>query len=323
MPARNAEPWLEQAVASILSQSFADFELVILDDASDDGTRAILRRLAAADTRIRLFETDERLGPVGSSNYVVEQARAPIVARMDADDVAAPDRLRKQLEALTAAPDAVLVGGLAETIDRNGCRVRPADYTFMMRGSLIAPFPHSSILFRRDSFDRIGGYRAGAAKWEDIDLFLRMARAGKVLVVPEPLMSVRQTGGSTRFAEGVRDLHEAIDLMHASLAAYRRGEDYTPLLRRRGVRGRVSLEVFHSGGSSSLWTGRRPGVLWPMLRTGRLHPTLRSAALLAWAAAADISPKVLRFAMRKSLEIRNRRARRRLGAISVVEWRPR
>ncbi len=322
MPARNVERWAELAVRSILGQTFSDFELVILDDASEDSTRALLRRLAAEDARIRLFEKDERLGPVGSSNFVVAQARAPIVARMDSDDLAATNRLARQMAALNARPDAGMVGALAETIDGSGRTVRPANYVPLVHPSEMAPFPHASIMFRKEAFDRIGGYRAGAAKWEDIDLFLRMAGAGKVLVVAETLISTRQTGRSTRFSEGQRDLHEAMDLMYECLAAYRRGQDYTPLLARRRDRRKLDLRVFLSGGSSSVWAGRRPGVLAPMLKTGRLTMRPRGAALVAWAAGAQVSPRSLRFAMRSLLVLRNRRARRRLGETDVIEWNP-
>ena len=323
MPARNVESWAEQAVSSILRQSFADFELVILDDASDDGTRGLLRRLAREDARIRLFERDERLGPVGSSNFVVEQARAPVVARMDADDVAAPERLARQMAALAERPDAVLVGTLAETIDGSGRTVRPADYAPLTRPSEMAPFPHPSILFRKAAFERVGGYRPGAAKWEDIDLYLRMAEAGPVLVVPAPLVEVRHTGTSTRFADGQRDLHQAISLMYDCLAAYRRGEDYAPLLARADAPRRYDPRAFLSGGSASVWAGRRPGVFAAMLRTGRLRASSRDLALLGWAAAADVSPKTLRFVMRSLLTLRNRSARRRIGTVDIIEWRPR
>lgn len=322
MPARNVQQWAEQAVRSILGQTFGDFELVILDDASDDGTRALLRRLAAEDSRIRLFEQDRRLGPVGSSNFVVAQARAPIVARMDADDVAAPERLARQAAVLAARADAVMVGTLAETIDGSGRRVRPASYAPLLDRSEMAPFPHPSIMFRKEAFDRIGGYRPGAAKWEDVDLYLRMAEAGEVLVLPEPLVSVRQTGRSSRFSDGQRDLHEAIGTMYRCLAAYRRGENYTPI-PPHAPSGKIDLNAFLSGGSASVWAGRRPRVLGPMLRTGRLRARPRAVALLGWAAAAEVSPKALRFVMRILLTLRNRRARRRLGAVDLIEWRPR
>src|SRR5438445_13136781 len=86
MPVYNALPHLDAAVRSILDQDFSDFEFVILDDASTDGSTERLGEWAAADGRIRLLESERNLGPVGSSNLIVEQARAPLIARMDADD---------------------------------------------------------------------------------------------------------------------------------------------------------------------------------------------------------------------------------------------
>src|SRR5918999_36253 len=96
MPVYNALPFLDDSVNSILTQTLRDFEFVILDDASTDGSVQRLREWAARDKRIQLHESNERLGLSRSSNAVVAKARASIVARMDADDIAHPDRLRRQ-----------------------------------------------------------------------------------------------------------------------------------------------------------------------------------------------------------------------------------
>ena len=101
MPVHNALPHLDAAVRSILDQTHANFEFVIFDDASTDGSAERLREWAARDSRIRLLEGQENLGPVGSSSLVVEQAKAPLIARMDADDVCDPDRLRRQVQVLS------------------------------------------------------------------------------------------------------------------------------------------------------------------------------------------------------------------------------
>jgi glycosyltransferase involved in cell wall biosynthesis len=90
MPVYNALPHLDQAIESILKQTLSEFEFVILDDASTDGSRERLEHWAELDSRIRLLEGDENLGPVGSSNFVARAARAPFVARMDADDISYP-----------------------------------------------------------------------------------------------------------------------------------------------------------------------------------------------------------------------------------------
>ena len=96
MPVRDAGPYLEASLRSILDQSFTDFELVIRDDGSVDGSTEILRDWAARDPRIRLHIGERPLGPAESSNWVVRHSTAPFVARMDADDISHPDRLRRR-----------------------------------------------------------------------------------------------------------------------------------------------------------------------------------------------------------------------------------
>src|SRR5215217_1749315 len=105
MPVHNALPFLQQALQSILQQTFTDFEFVIFDDASTDGSVEVVREWSQRDGRIQLYESAERLGLSGSSNAVVSKARAPVIARMDADDIAHPDRLRRQWDVMERRPD--------------------------------------------------------------------------------------------------------------------------------------------------------------------------------------------------------------------------
>ena len=128
MPVRNAMPYLRSAIESVLAQSFRDFELVIGDDCSADGSLDCASSLAQCDPRIRVVQSRVRLGPVGSSNFVANEARAPLVARMDADDISHPRRLERELKALAAHPRAVLVGALFDVIDGAGrvCSISPS-----------------------------------------------------------------------------------------------------------------------------------------------------------------------------------------------------
>jgi glycosyltransferase involved in cell wall biosynthesis len=97
MPAHNALPFLNESIRCILKQTFSDFEFVILDDASTDGSDRVLREWQERDSRIRLLRSERKLGLPASSNFIVKNSSAPIVARMDADDTCAPDRLKRQL----------------------------------------------------------------------------------------------------------------------------------------------------------------------------------------------------------------------------------
>jgi glycosyltransferase involved in cell wall biosynthesis len=325
MPVHNALPYLDEAIESIVRQSFSDFEFVILDDGSTDGSTEVLRAWAARDKRIRLVEGGTRLGPAGSSNRVVREAAAPIVARMDADDVARPHRLQRQLALLDAQPDAVLAGSLWDVIDENGRKVREADRSRLLRVSPFAPFSHPTIMFRRTVFDAIGGYRPEADRWEDIDLYLRFAAAGRILVIAEPLVSVRHSPVSTRLRDGRDAFEKAMHLMYCCVAEYVRGNDYTPILM--GPHGPAEGEKlmppsFITAGSPLVWAGERPGAFRRLATRGLLRWNRGSAIALAWAAWADLSPRTLRLFLQAFLKARNLAAARHVPARGGTEWVP-
>src|SRR5438270_9221234 len=116
MPVHNGLPFLSASIESILCQSFADFELIILDDGSTDGSAEVLYQWARKDARIQLLATGQKSGLSQSSNLLASRARAPLVARMDADDIAHPDRLRRQWELIEGNSAVVLVGTLSDGI---------------------------------------------------------------------------------------------------------------------------------------------------------------------------------------------------------------
>lgn len=322
MPVYNAAPFLDESIGSILGQGFRDFEFLILDDGSTDGSDSIMRRWAATDPRIRLIANARRSGAAASSDRVARAASAPLIARMDADDVALPRRLERQFEALAAHPDAVLVGTLAEIIDERGRRVRPADPGRLLRASAFAPFGHSSVMLRKAAFERVGGYRAAAEKWEDVDLYLRLAGEGRILVVPEALMQFRQTGRSTRTADGDAAFERAMTLMYRCVSERASGRDHSPLLGAPPDGVPIAPEVLVECGSGALWAGRRPRMFRRALRQAARAPGRRALKVLAWAAWADLGPRSLRSALRLRLALASRSARRRLHGVKIVEWRP-
>jgi glycosyltransferase involved in cell wall biosynthesis len=167
MPVHNAMPHLDAAIQSILDQTFADFEFIIFDDGSTDGSTERLREWAARDSRIRLSHSKVNLGPVGSSRAVVEMASCPLIARMDADDISLPTRLEKQLLLLRQRPDVGLVACACDVIGADGNAVRGPDLWRLARKSWFAPFAHGSAMFHRDLFDAAGGYRDACVYWED------------------------------------------------------------------------------------------------------------------------------------------------------------
>jgi hypothetical protein len=241
---------------------------------------------------------------------------------MDADDVAEPERLERQARVLADHPEAVMVGAVGVTIDDHGRVVRPTDYGRLVRSSAFAPFSHSTVMFRRQAFDRCGGYREAAEKWEDVDLFLRMAGEGRILVLAEPLVQVRQTGRSTRPMDGEAALERSMALLYRAISRYEQEGSYEDLLKGAPADSRVDPDIFIACGSSAVWCGRRPGTLRRLRASGALRADRASLKALIWSAWAEASPHSLRAALRGLLALRNFRARRRLAGAGIVEWRP-
>lgn len=312
MPVRDLAPFVGAAIESILAQTHRDFEFVILDDGSTDGTRDIVRRWRDRDPRIRLIEREAGLGPAESSNLVVREARGAILARMDGDDISHPDRLRLQLEALRSHPEAVLVGSLCEGIDGAGRVVRPRDRSRLVARSPFAPFPHGSIMFRREAFERIGGYRREANFWEDLDLYRRLSHIGGLLVLPAALYRHRASPLSTRLTSRRREVERSVDRMYRQVVA---GEAPRP-------DGRLAPYVFVSLGSTLLWAGRRPRVFLPLLRRAALRPDASTLAALVWGMWGAVSPASLRLVLRAGVWLRDLRAAARVPEEGVYAWVP-
>jgi glycosyltransferase involved in cell wall biosynthesis len=298
MPVHNALPFLDQSISSILEQTLSDFEFVILDDASTDGSVERLREWSLRDTRIRVHESKKQLGVSGSSNEVVSKARAPIVARMDADDIAHTDRLRRQWKIIEGRPDVAVIGTLCNGIDASGREVRPRDRWRLVRRSVYIPFPHGSAMFRREVFDQVGGYDENAAGGEDQDLFSRMSTRGRVLTLPDILYSYRYHSSNATLFNGMR----AVGANHSQ-----NGD---------------ALAAFYMLGAMRLWAGDPPMLLEPMLKKKSLKWDLKTLMILASAIWGDLSPSTLRVFLRSSIRARDLLASVRVKDGRPYEWQP-
>jgi Glycosyl transferase family 2 len=195
LPVYNGELFLREAVDSILEQSFADFELIAIDDGSLDSSGAILDRIAKADDRVTALH-QANAGVVATLNRGLALARGEFIARMDADDVAHPQRFTRQVAFLDAHPDVAALGCAVTLIDDGGKRIRDIDYpgapeavsTFLETGSALA---HPSVMMRRDAVRSVGGYRAAYRHAEDYDLWLRMAERYRLANLAERLLLYR------------------------------------------------------------------------------------------------------------------------------------
>jgi glycosyltransferase involved in cell wall biosynthesis len=332
MPVHNALPYLDEAIASVLGQTKKDFNFVIYDDASTDGSAASLQSWAERDSRIELHSGDRNLGPAASSNEVVRFASSRFIARMDADDVSTPDRLERELNILMQNPDVGLVGSLCEVIDSEGRLLREPDLWRLRRKSWSKPFPHGSIMFRRELFDEIGGYRDECEFWEDLDFVVRASHQTRILVLPRPLYRYRQSSSCTRLASNQRRVEDAIDLRYRAVGLLSENRDRGQSIetertaaesRNSGTETqKVDPRVFVSLGSLALLSGQPPRIGSRFLARARLgldHSTIVSAVWVAW---ASLSPSSLRGVMNLLSKVRNAFVRGRIDPEIPVEWPP-
>ena len=208
LPVYNAAPYLQVALDSLSAQTFTDFELIAVDDGSDDASLKILRRHAARDPRLRV-NTRPNTGIVGALNDGFAAARAPLVARMDADDEAAPERFARQLARFHAEPGLVALGSAVTFMDTAGRSVqscpRPLTHAGIEQALLTGDggaLIHPSVMFRTETVRAAGGYRIfqqDAQYFEDLDLYLRLARLGTLANLAEPLLRYRVHPGSINF----------------------------------------------------------------------------------------------------------------------------
>ena len=323
MPVHNALPHLDQAVESILRQTFSDFEFIILDDASTDGSLDRLREWAARDSRIRLLQVEKNLGPVRSSNMVARAAIAPLVARMDADDISYPDRIAEEFQLLRDHADMGLVASISDMIDGHGEKLRDAEVWRLARPSVFVPFAHGAMMYRREIFEKVGGYREQCEYWEDQDLVVRIAAISKVVVIPRPLYCVRQSTTSTRVVSNQERLEHAVDRAFQATDLLEAGEDYERLFAgHQGQREKLDPRVFIALGSVRLWAGERPRLFRRLISRARLTFDARMASALIWTAWASASPSTLRKFLLLLLRARNRLVPGSASKMPALRWQP-
>ena len=321
MPVHNALPFLDAAVESILGQTLQNFEFVILDDASTDGSTERLREWAQRDPRIRLIEEKRNLGPALSSQRVACAATAPVVARMDADDISYPRRLDEQLEVLDGFDDVGVVGGLYDIIDAAGRRIRGPEPWRLVHPASVPPFGNGPLMYRREVFDEVGGYRRRCEFWEDHDLIIRMGWISKIMILPHAVYQVRQSPVSTRFASEQRRVERALDLMYKCRQRLEQHRPYDDLLDAPVEdNAKIDPRVFISAGSMALWSGGKPRLFRRLLQRADLRFDFRSASALVWAAWASIDPRTLRIFIRSLLFARRIRASFSVRTTGPVAW---
>lgn len=215
MPMFNAAPFVRAAVDSVLAQTFTDFDFLIVDDGSTDGSADIIRDLAAEDARIQLIVQDNQ-GIVPSLHRMIARAQGRYIARMDADDLCLPERFARQIACLEARPELGAVGTQFIEIDARGA-VRDAHFRHPVGSEAVhaqllmgQPLANPTVMFRADALRAAGGYRAAFRYCEDYDLFLRLSRLARLDNLPDVLFHYRRSAGQMSVAANARQTRQSV-----------------------------------------------------------------------------------------------------------------
>lgn len=246
VPIYRTDPaFLREAVASVLAQTFADFELILLDDCPDDPRESVVREFA--DGRIVYARNERNLGITPSRNRLMEMAKGEYLAVFDHDDVCRADRLEKEVAYLDAHPECVAVSSFVRTVPAGEILRRPVEneeIRIQMMGGCV--MFHSACLLRASALKEHGiAYEERFSPSEDYRLFLRLMEFGQLHAIPEPLVDYRIHGGNTTVAQFGR-MWDTAERAHAEAkerhpelwAEFRRRGGKVPM-RRRGLFGRI------------------------------------------------------------------------------------
>lgn len=292
IPVHNGKKYLAQAIDSVLAQTHRDLELLIVNDGSTDGTAAIIRHYEERDPRVRCLY-QENGGVATAGNRGLEEARSEWVARLDADDIFLPEKLERQRAFLSRHPDVKIIGTLAGFINHAGKPLgivgtegpfTRAEYDRLVRENRPVYFVNSSTLMHRDTVLAAGGYREAFAPAEDVDLWIRMAERGHLMLkVPETLLRYRLHGESLTMTQNARQrlLHRwAIacgnarvkGLPEPNVGDFVEGEKRRPVMERARVLRRETGERFYQLAALHYAEGRPFGMIAALLAAALTHP---------------------------------------------------
>lgn len=196
MSAYNIEKYIRAAIESILNQTFEKFEFIIMNNGSTDKTLDIIKSFKKKDSRIKVVNNDTTLIAALSLNKGISIASSNIIARMDGDDIALPNRLELQYKLINSSPNIAVVGSNIIIMDKdeNEMSIRGyPDTDEKLKRCLFkySPFAHPVVMFRKNMFEEVGGYDPKYLSTEDLDLWFKLGSKYKFASIKKPLLKYR------------------------------------------------------------------------------------------------------------------------------------
>lgn len=234
----------------------------------------------------------------------------------------------RQWKIIESRTDVALVGTLFEGIDAEGRRVRRRDRWRLARKNVFPPFPHGSVMFRRDIFEELGGYHVECDLWEDQELFLRIRKRATVLVLTDVLYYYRFHVDNATTSRPIERIALAYSVRHQYLEELRRGRDYTLLKEtvldshdRSCPHPEAMAYALYIMGSMRLWAGKPPDVARLLFEYKTFGLGAFQLRTLVWATWGWLSPASLRFFLRSFLRTRDFLAGYSVKDGGIHEWR--
>lgn len=276
MPAYNAEKYITNAIYSVLSQTFTDFELLIVNDGSSDNTENLVRSFH--DPRIVLINQNHA-GIASALNTGLQKASAELIARFDADDICYPERLEKQYDFINKNHKYIIVGSAADYVDENGSYIftcnPPAvsNNQIQILKKIACPFIHSSVLFKKGIVIQNGGYNTHAHSFEDHFLWASILDKGKAYNIPDPLLKVRLNPHSITINERCRTKQfrriKSKALLQSSISE-REGHELKKIIEGQNKRKIKKTAYYSLLAKKFLWNNYQPAKarqhLWKAIR---------------------------------------------------------
>lgn len=197
MSVYNGSRYVEESIQSILGQTYANFEFIIIDDGSVDNTWKILTQYLSKDKRLVVLQNQENIGLTRSLNKALLISRGKYIARQDADDLSVKSRLAKQVAFLETNSEIILASSNYDRIDKDGKFIRrmklDCDFELILWNLLFYNYlgGHSQVIFRRDSVLSLGGYSENFPYAQDYELWTRLIKNGQITIMPDILLKYR------------------------------------------------------------------------------------------------------------------------------------